>query len=251
MAKSRPIPEPQAPEPGGYAHWSRDPAVAVFAVLPLWLTYEVLRWQLAPEDRNGAEDFLLRGLEQLPWRGLLLLRSVLGAGLLLAAASLIRRQIPWLRVAALVAAEGSVYGILMGPAASLLTTQATRVLALLPEGGRTLTADLVGSLGAGIFEELLFRLGLMSLLAWLFLRVARDWSMPRWTAGAAAVLLSALVFAWFHHLCGEPFERSRFLFRTAAGVLLGLLMWFRGFGVCVYTHACYDTYYYLMHPVGP
>lgn len=219
--------------------------------MPLWLTYEALRWQVAPADRNGAEDVMLRALEQLPWRGLLLLRSLLGAGLLLAAASLMRRHVPWLRVTLLVAVEGSFYGVLMGPVASLLTQHAARVLAAAPPGEGGLAADLVGSLGAGIFEELLFRLGLLPLLAWLWLQVARSWSMPRWTAGIVAVLLSALVFAWFHHLCGEPFERSRFLFRTAAGILLGLLMWFRGFGVCVYTHACYDTYYYLTHSTGP
>jgi hypothetical protein len=237
--------------PADYLRCSRDPAVGLFAVLPLWLAYEVLRFWVAPEDRNGAEDFLLRALEQLPWRGLVLLRSMLGAGLLLAAASLVRRQIPWLRFALLAAAEGSCYGVLMGPLASAMTHQASRVLAAAPGTGRGLAADLVGSLGAGIFEELLFRLGLLSVLAWLWLRVARAWSMPRWTAGIVAVLLSALAFAWFHHLCGEPFERTRFLFRTAAGILLGLLMWFRGFGVCVYTHACYDTYYYLTHPTGP
>lgn len=60
-----------------------------------------------------------------------------------------------------------------------------------------------------------------------------------------AVLASALVFSWFHHLCGEPFERTRFLFRTMVGLLLGLLMWSRGFGVCVYTHTVYNVYFYL------
>ena len=43
-----------AAEPGGYFHWSRDAAVGLFAVLPLWLVYQALRAALAPEDRNGA-----------------------------------------------------------------------------------------------------------------------------------------------------------------------------------------------------
>ena len=46
-------------------------------------------------------------------------------------------------------------------------------------------------------------------------------------------------------VCGEPYERGRFLFRTMAGVLLGFLMWWRGYGVCVYTHTVYDLYFYL------
>jgi hypothetical protein len=60
-----------------------------------------------------------------------------------------------------------------------------------------------------------------------------------------AVVVSALAFSWFHHLCGEPFDRTRFVFRTMAGVLLGGLMWGRGYGVCVYTHTIYNLYFYL------
>jgi membrane protease YdiL (CAAX protease family) len=76
------------------------------------------------------------------------------------------------------------------------------------------------------------------------LRAARAWAMPRWVAGVFGVLVSAVVFSWFHHVCGEPFDRTRFVFRTMAGILLGLLMWGRGYGVCVYTHAIYNIYYY-------
>ena len=46
--------------------WSRDPAVGLFAVLPLWLCYEVLRLTLAPEERNGAE-LMVSEVSMLPW----------------------------------------------------------------------------------------------------------------------------------------------------------------------------------------
>jgi len=241
VAKSKP-----EPEPGGYLAWSRDPAVGLFAVLPLWLAYEVLRLLLAPAERNGAEVLLLQEIDRMGWRGLLILRVAFGLLVAGAAISLLRRQVPWLRVALVVALEGTVYGLLLGPCSAALTSSAGQLL----EAGRgaterSLAVDLVGSLGAGIFEELLFRLGLMSALAWIGARVARTWSLPRWTAGLFAVAVSALVFAWFHHFCGESFDRARFLFRTMAGLLLGLLMWCRGYGVCVYTHAAYDTWFYL------
>jgi membrane protease YdiL (CAAX protease family) len=61
-----------------------------------------------------------------------------------------------------------------------------------------------------------------------------------------AVVVSAVLFSLHHHL-REDFDRGVFLFRTMAGVLLGFLFWFRGFGVCVYTHAMYDVYYFLTH----
>lgn len=246
MAKS-PAAESAAvppPLPGGYLDWSRDPAVGLFAVLPLWLLYESLRLLLTPADRNGAEMLLLREVDRLGVHGLLLLRLGFGALALWAARSLMRRQVPWLRVAAVLALEGAVYGLMLGPIAAAMTSSAVR---LLHAGAvsATLTSDLVGSLGAGIFEELVFRLGLMSLLVWIGVRAIRAWSLPVWLVGAFAVLISALVFSWFHQLCGEPYDRNRFLFRTMAGLLLGLLMWARGYGVCVYTHTIYNVYFYL------
>ena len=48
-----------------------------------------------------------------------------------------------------------------------------------------------------------------------------------------AVVVSARVFSWCQHRCGEPFDRAVFVYRAMAGVLLGVLMWRRGYGVCV------------------
>lgn len=234
---------------GGYFSWSREPAVGLFAVLPLWITYILLRSQLAPDERNGAEVLLLQQLELLGGRAHLVV-SVAFVFLIAAAAKwLLKHKIPWARVVAVIALEGLVYGVMLGPIASAMTSSADRLLSIGAQSGPAdsgpLIANIVGSIGAGVFEELVFRLGLMSALTWLGMRAVREWGLPRATAALAAVLLSALAFSWFHHLCGEPFERGRFLFRTMAGVLLGLLMWWRGYGVCVYTHTVYDLYFYL------
>jgi membrane protease YdiL (CAAX protease family) len=70
--------------------------------------------------------------------------------------------------------------------------------------------------------------------------------LPQALGGVLAVVVSAVLFSLHHHL-REDFDRGVFLFRTMAGVLLGFLFWFRGFGVCVYTHAIYDVYYFLTH----
>lgn len=235
-----------AASPRRYLEWSRHPAVGLFAVLPLWVVYELLRLRLSPSERNGAELWLLHAVHRFGADAHLLLSIAFCLLMVLAARSLIRDQVPWLRVAAVIALEGTVYALLLGPVAAELTTSASRVLVAgdSPET-MLLVANLVGSLGAGIFEELVFRLGLMSALVWIGLRAVRAWSLPRWSAGVFAVLVSALVFSWFHHLCGEPFERTRFVFRTMAGILLGLLMWGRGYGVCVYTHCIYNLYFYL------
>lgn len=248
MAKSKAAEKPAAARAatapsGGYWEWSRDPAVGLFAVLPLWLAYMAMRWTLAPRERNGAELWLLSEIGRLGPKAHWVVSGAFAVLMLFAARSLVRRRVPWLRVASVIAIEGFVYALLLGPVAAALTSSATRLLAA-GASSEGLVANLVGSLGAGIFEELVFRLGLMSALVWVGLRAARAWAMPRWVAGVFGVLVSAVVFSWFHHVCGEPFDRTRFVFRTMAGILLGLLMWGRGYGVCVYTHAIYNIYYY-------
>ena len=242
-ARAEPSERPHA-QAGGYFHWSRDPAVGLFAVLPLWLCYIVLRWQLAPDERNGAEQLLLQQVGRLGSRAHLIVMAVFALLVGIAAHRLVKRHVPWLRVAAVIVLEGVVYGVMLGPIASAMTASANRLLVAGADGS-VLVANLVGSMGAGIFEELVFRLGLMSILVWIGMRAVRGWSLPIWMAGAFAVVASALVFSWFHHLCGEPFHRPTFVFRTMAGVLLGLLMWARGYGVCVYTHTIYNIYFYL------
>lgn len=231
-------------EPGGYFHWSRDAAVGLFSVLPLWLLYELLRWLLMPQDRNGAEVLLLQGLSHLGKNGHLVATACFALLVLAAARSLVRRRVPWLRVSAVIALEGTVYALMVGPLASALALFVLRRLSFAPQDS-SLVVNLVGSLGAGIFEELVFRLGLMSALVWIAMRAVRAWSLPTWVAGAFAIVVSAIVFSWFHHLCGEPYVRRVFIFRTMAGVLFGLLMWLRGYGVCVYAHAIYDVHFYL------
>ncbi len=227
-----------------YLAWSRDPAVGLFAVLPLWLVYQALRATLAPDERNGAEILLLRELDRVGSHGHLVLSIAFAVLTAASAWSLVQRRVPWLRVAGVVGLEGTVYALMLGPLASALTTSASALLDAAAHRGQ-LAQNLVGSLGAGIYEELVFRLGLMSVLVWLGMRAVAAWSLPKWVAGGMAVVVSALAFSWFHHLCGEPFDRTRFVFRTMAGVLLGGLMWGRGYGVCVYTHTIYNLYFYL------
>ena len=102
--------------------------------------------------------------------------------------------------------------------------------------------DTLGSttayLGAGVYEELLFRLLLVPLLAWML-----GWFCAGpGAAMAGAVLLSSLLFAAAHYLgpYGEHFRSATFLFRTAAGMFFAVLFAYRGFGIAAGTHAGYD-----------
>jgi membrane protease YdiL (CAAX protease family) len=93
--------------------------------------------------------------------------------------------------------------------------------------------------GAGIYEEVLFRLFVLTGLA-AMLKCA---FVPGWAATLLAGVGSALLFAAAHHLGphGEPMDAYRFIYRTTAGIYFALLFWFRGFGVAVGAHALYDV----------
>ncbi len=236
--------------PSGYLAWSKDPATSVFAVLPLWLLYEALRLALAPDERNGAEAMLTETLVTFGPYAMIVLRVLLAVTVLFAAVSIHARQLPWARVTLVSALEGTVYGVLLGPVTSALTLEILTGGALLRVSD--LAPDLVGSLSAGIFEEAVFRLGLLSLLALLLGRAFRGFSLPGELGIAIAIVISAVVFSGFHHLGAgaEPFRLEVFVFRAVAGLLLGLLFVFRGFGVCVYTHALYDVHFYLTQMDG-
>jgi len=97
---------------------------------------------------------------------------------------------------------------------------------------------LVGFLGAGVYEEALFRLALIPLLY----GVLRCLLAPRVVASVAAVTASSLLFALAHHAGtpGEAFTWFAFIFRWLAGVYFAWVFVVRGFGVAVGTHTAYD-----------
>jgi hypothetical protein len=101
-------------------------------------------------------------------------------------------------------------------------------------------ARLMLSLGAGLYEELLFRVLLVSGLLLLARRVMR---LGPGLANTFAVGLAALIFSAFHYIgpFGDPLRLDSFVFRTIAGIAFSALYVFRGFGITAWTHALYDV----------
>src|SRR5690606_6959235 len=111
--------------------------------------------------------------------------------------------------------------------------------AVAPEGGLAaaagevpLSSALLASVGAGVYEELLFRLVLLGGGYAALLPLLRG---RRRLAFVVALLGSSLAFAAYHHVGahGDPWEARLFAFRALAGILLGLVFAGRGLGVVV------------------
>jgi Type II CAAX prenyl endopeptidase Rce1-like len=97
---------------------------------------------------------------------------------------------------------------------------------------------LVAFFGAGIYEEVLFRLTLLPLAVW-GLRIA---GLRPVQALLGAILVTSLIFSAAHYVGphGQAWDISTFLFRTVAGGFFAVLFVYRGFGIAAGTHALYD-----------
>lgn len=136
--------------------------------------------------------------------------------------------------------EGLAYGFLLQIVAGAMSR-------VLPVGKWMLAAPLFGQMrnlgvavGAGIFEELLFR----GVLCYALFRALKDVvGADRFSAGTLAVVIAAFLFSAYHHWgdAGEPWDARVFTFRFHAGVVLGVVFLTRGLGIAAFAHGFYDA----------
>lgn len=123
--------------------------------------------------------------------------------------------------------------------------QAAALLAENPAAQHRLFVDVVTGIGAGIYEELIFRLVLICLLMLLlqdFLGFEKKHSI------VMSVIISAVLFSLHHHIFfanghlykGDTFTVGKFVFRAMAGVYFAVLYAVRGFGITAGAHAFYN-----------
>ncbi|MFW6189931.1 MAG: type II CAAX prenyl endopeptidase Rce1 family protein [Planctomycetota bacterium] len=225
----------------GYFEESRSLAFSVLSILPLVVLYHCGIVQADHPVRNLTEVWLEGPL------GLVGLRAahVLNVAVVLALVAVLWRaekhETPGLMVVVLMIAEGIFYAMVLHRGSLLLAD------AVYEEAGRIFffigvesPAELMLALGAGVYEELVFRLLLVG-GGTLLLREVFAW--PEWLGLAVSLLVSSLLFSLVHHAgpMGEDFQAYTFLFRALCGALLGLIFIARGFGVAVWTHAVYNA----------
>jgi hypothetical protein len=233
------------------AYWeeSRSHRYSLLFALPLLLLYELLE-AIAPVRlqggvvRNGA-DVLLTSLFTALFglRGpMIFMALVIGGALLLVWRD--RRSGPIkLSYFPLMLVESSalalVVGVVVGMATMRLLGPLHSLTASAAGPGGSPLERLTLSLGAGLYEELLFRVVLVALLSNAMQLVG----FGRVTAGVVAVVVGALVFSAFHYVgpFGDPLRLDSFVFRALAGVAFSALYLTRGFGITAWTHALYDV----------
>ncbi len=229
---------------GDYWAQSRRPLASLLFILPFLAVYELGVLSLGTMAvRNGA-DVWLRLL--LDWMGFgqYFLLPLLTIGILLGW-QYISRQ-PW-RVSRGVLCGMAVECLLLAICLRVILymqdvltqTFAPQVVAAAVSGNIYSTlGNLVMFLGAGIYEELLFRLIFLTAAIWALRRLG----MKPKPSVVAAVVLTSLLFSAAHYIGaeGDPMQLFSFTFRFVAGVFFCVLFVYRGFGIAAGTHAAYD-----------
>jgi hypothetical protein len=204
-----------------------DLGASLVLIFPLLLAYEI--GVLFAGRVNGA-DLVTRAVFAVAGSraAYLAIYAVIAAGFLV----WIRHTRRWgtlrLALAGPVILEAALYALMLGALVSLVVD---RLLGL----GLT-CPSVISALGAGVHEELVFRLALIAGLV----AVARPLG-PRCSV-AVAIAASSVLFAAAHHLGahGEPWTAHALAFRAVAGGAFGAIFWFRSLAHAVYAHVLYD-----------
>lgn len=216
-----------APRVAWYGHG--DLGASLVLIFPLVLAYGIgalLAGTISAIDLPSRALWQVCGADRQTY---LLVYAALAAGFLVWIGKSGRRAALTLDIAAPVVMEAAIYGLTLAAVIDLVLARAL---------GLGAGDDVVAALGAGLHEELLFRLGAF---AGGGLLLTRANVAPR-VAWMAALVGSSLLFAGAHHWAGEPWDERAFAFRALAGAAFGLIFWCRSLAHAVWAHALYDIY---------
>jgi len=231
-----------------YLCQSRRPLVSLAFIAPFMLAYEVGILWIPASMRNGADVWLRRLLDTFGFSGYFLL-PFLTIAVLIAWHHTTRE--PWKFSSGLLGGmliESSLFGLSLVGVARLHGTMLASIgnpfqgSCVFPfaQSAWNQVGQIVAFLGAGVYEEVLFRLLLIPLAIWL-IRIAGG--SPRGQV-AGAIVSTSMLFAMAHYIgaYGDPLEWATFAFRLMAGLFFaGLFVW-RGFGIAAGAHALYDIF---------
>jgi hypothetical protein len=240
--------------PRSYWGASRAHRYSLIFALPLLVFYEILAALLSYQSggvRNGADVLIKSAFIALagPYGPALFGATVLGISVWVIHRDM-RKHGRSLRrpVFGLMFVESVAYAPVFGTVVGGLTARLLAPFSLV-QGGSLETlgwaSRLMISLGAGIYEELLFRVILVSALAFAAQRIM---GLRPWPAGVLATVLGAFVFSAFHYIgaYGDPLELGSFVYRMIGGLVFSAMYLLRGFGITAWTHALYDVFLLLI-----
>ncbi|MCH2280786.1 MAG: CPBP family glutamic-type intramembrane protease [SAR324 cluster bacterium] len=225
-----------------YWRYSRSAYYSAVAALPLLVIYEILivlsqsrYWGI----RNAADVWIRTFLMAFDLQAQHITFVLIGISLALIPIAKSRARGIKLKANyfALMFAECLAFSLVLG-----VVLQSILRLGGLSSGGpgSGLMQNLALSVGAGLFEEIIFRVILLNLLFLLLSPLLKK----KVVAAVVSVLLASFLFSLSHYVgtMADTWQLYSFMFRWAAGLLFTVLYFVRGFAITAYTHALYDIW---------
>jgi len=234
-----------------YWQSSKHPFYALLSVFPVLLFYELIALTLNQQQQIGirnAADVIIKNIIIKQLMETVGIHGLFAYGLIVL---VVLGILFWQRYRnknlsfqptyfVIMFIESLVYAVFLGPLVGYFTNLLQHFMPLTHIIDQlSLTHKVMLSLGAGFYEELVFRVILLSGSVFLLVKFL---NLSRSAAVVIASLFSSVVFSAFHYLgpFGEPFQIYSFVFRFLAGIIFAILYILRGFGIAVYTHTLYD-----------
>ncbi|MDP6216310.1 MAG: CPBP family glutamic-type intramembrane protease [SAR324 cluster bacterium] len=227
---------------GNYWRFSRSAYYSVVSALPLLVVYEILvimtqsrYWGI----RNAADMWIRTFLMAFDLRAQHLTFVMIGIAFALIPVAKTRSYGVKLKANffLLMLAEAFTYSLVLGG-----VLQSILSLSGLAAGGPGNGAlqNFALSLGAGLFEEIIFRVLLLNLLFFILNYIFKN----KVTTAVISVLAASFLFSLSHYIgsMADSWELYSFIFRWIAGMIFTVLYFIRGFAITAYTHALYDIW---------
>ncbi len=227
---------------GNYWRFSRSAYYSVVSALPLLVVYEILvimtqsrYWGI----RNAADMWIRTFLMAFDLRAQHLTFVMIGIAFALIPLAKTRSYGVKLKANffLLMLAEAFTYSLVLGGVLQSIL----RLSGLAAGGpGNGALQNFALSLGAGLFEEIIFRVLLLNLLFFLLNYIFKN----KVTTAVISVLAASFLFSMSHYIgsMADSWELYSFMFRWIAGMIFTVLYFIRGFAITAYTHALYDIW---------
>ncbi len=227
---------------GNYWRFSRSAYYSVVSALPLLVVYEILvimtqsrYWGI----RNAADMWIRTFLMAFDLSAQHLTFVMIGIAFALIPVAKTRSYGVKLKANffLLMLAEAFTYSLVLGGVLQSIL----RLSGLAAGGpGNGALQNFALSLGAGLFEEIIFRVLLLNLLFFLLNYIFKN----KVTTAVISVLAASFLFSLSHYIgsMADSWELYSFMFRWIAGMIFTVLYFMRGFAITAYTHALYDIW---------
>ncbi|HLG29255.1 MAG TPA: CPBP family intramembrane glutamic endopeptidase [Candidatus Brocadiales bacterium] len=241
-----------------YPSASKNLANSFLFILPLMVLYELAITLSGSSVKNTADVIVKTPLEIFGRNGTLIFNLIIISIFFYAAFHLEKdkKHVSGLsvRIYTLMFLESVIYALLLGQASQFLVNQfmpssasgESNLFGIWNlEPGISLSSTrgigIILSIGAGVYEEIVFRLLLLSALYFIFVKMCK---INDGIGGFLSIVTGAIIFSSMHYIgaLSDTFSTESFLFRFMAGLILSTIFIFRGLGIAVYTHALYDVW---------